>query len=109
MIVTFPPTCTTDASRMAWCCRAQKKLIQLHNAVGKWYREGISENTYNQFPNKVKNRYSYSPQLSQADWDDFDANVFSVVLLAISSAERAERAKAFDSTYWSIDLDGDIN
>jgi len=109
MTVNFPPTCTSDASRMAWCYRAQEKLRLVHNGVGKWWRTGLTQNQYNQFPTKIKNRYPYVAQISKADWDDFESNVFEPVSIAIMAALNVARQDAKDSTYWSPDLDGDIN
>jgi hypothetical protein len=109
MIVNFPETCTTDASRMAWCFRAQEKLRLVHNGISKWYDSGLSEAAYSQFPTKIKNRYPYKPQLSKADWDDFRSTIFQKVEDAIVGAMHQAIREAEASTYWHVDLDGDIN
>ena len=108
MEITFPANCTTEASRMAWCYRAQEKLRKLHNWIGVWYREGIAESIYNQFPVKIKNRYDYSAKLSQAQWSDFQT-VFDSFSNAIIEELLKARQESKDSDFWSPDFDGDIN
>ena len=109
MNINFPANCTTDASRMAWCYRAQEKLRLVHNGFGKWFREGLTENQYDKFPNKVKNRYPYTEQAIEADWEDFQENVFKPISDVIITVMLIARGEAKESTYWNPDLDGDIS
>jgi len=109
MEITFPANCTTDASRMAWCYRAQEKLRKFHNVMGKWFRGGITETVWNKLPNKAKARYPYKAQLTETEWRDFENVVFRTISTTITSALLANRELAKNSTYWSVDLDGDID
>ena len=108
MTVTFPGDCTTDASRMAWCYRAQEKLRLIHNGMGKWYKTGLSEDAYNQFPNKIKSKYPYIPQLSKGDWINFQG-LFEALSSAVVVALLEARQEATESTYWNPSIDTDIN
>jgi hypothetical protein len=109
MIVTFPAECTTEALRLTWCYRAQEILRLVHNGMGKWFREGLTENAYNQFPDKIKNRYPYVPQLSKADWIDFQKIIFRKVFDAIDDARFKAKQEAMESNFWNPSLDEDIN
>lgn len=109
MKIIFPENCTTEASRLAWCYRAQEKLRFVHNGMGKWFQEGLTEAQYNQFPNKVKNRYPYITKITQVNWDDFQQNIFKPVSGTIIEALLIARGEVKSSTYWNPDLDGDIN
>jgi hypothetical protein len=109
MIIIFPENCITDASRMAWCYRAQEKLRLVHNGFGKWFRDGLTENQYNQFPNKIKNRYPYEFQVNESTWDDFQENIFDPLSQAITDELLIARGEAKESTFWNPDIDEDIN
>lgn len=108
MVVTFPVNCTTDASRMAWCYRAQEKLRKFHNVMGDWFRDGITEAKWNQLPNKAKTRYPYKAQLTETEFRGFQDTVYHNIDEAIITAMLENRALAKASTHWPVDLDGDI-
>jgi len=108
MVVNFPNDCTTDASRMAWCYRAQEKLRKFHNVMGAWFKTGIPEATWDKLPAKARIRYPYKAKLTAAEWRDFKDKVFDKLDDAITTAMLANRALAKDSTYWPVDLNGDI-
>jgi hypothetical protein len=78
---------------MAWCYRAQEKLRKLHNVMGTWFKDGITEAKWNQLPNKARVRYPYKAQLTETE---------------IITAMLENRALAKASTHWPVDLDGDI-
>ena len=110
MQVTFPAGCDNPGKRIAWCERAEEKVRIVHNKMGEWYEIGLTLTEYNQFPNKVKNKYPYAPQLSETDWQGFVLNVYRKVIKAIMTARNIEWDNAKqDNTTWSPDLDGDIS
>ena len=105
MALTWPADCITPAQRTEYCYRAQELLRLLHNGMGKWYREGLTHTQWNKFPQKIKNRYPYTAQLSQAHWNDFRNNVFEPIQGRIIDKLLAQRALLFESTSWSINVE----
>jgi len=73
--------------------------------MGRWYREGLTQNQWDKFPQKIKNRYPYQAQLPQADWKDFEMNVFERIDNVIISALLQNRALLKSSTTWQIDVE----
>lgn len=105
MALTFPIDCDTPAKRTEYCYRAQELLRRLHNGMGKWYKEGLTQTQWNKFPQKIKNRYPYAAQLSQADWGDFRNNVFEPIQHRIIEKLLTQRTLLSESITWSIDVE----
>lgn len=105
MALTFPPDCETPAKRTEYCYRAQELLRRLHNVMGAWYREGIAQTKYDKLPLKIKNRYAYTPRLSEAAWLDFTADVFEPISRRITEKLLENRQHLFDSTTWAINVE----
>jgi hypothetical protein len=95
---------------MAWCERAEEKLLLVYNGIGKWHREGLTEVQWSKFPQRVKDLYPYKPQITKEEFDDFDAVVYRNVLYKIRTAFSGEGKKAkLDEVTYDPDLDGDIS
>ncbi len=109
MVINFPAECTKPGDRIAWCERAEEKLLKVKSTVEGWYKAGLTQAQYDQLPNRVKNRYSYVAQLSKADTKDFWENVYKPVVKTILKARNEEWAKAKVDTTYNPDLDGDIS
>ena len=105
MAVIFPANCKTPAQRTEYCYRAQELLRLLHNRMGEWHRDGLTQSQWNQFPQKIKDRYSYMPQLSDADWRDFILNVFEPIEGRIVEKLLNNRQLLFQSTTWTINVE----
>lgn len=105
MALVFPQDCDTPAKRTEYCYRAEELLRRLHNGMGKWYREGLTQTQWDNFPQKIKNRYPYVSQLSQADWDDFTENVFELISARIIEKLLQQRALLYESTTWTINVE----
>lgn len=101
----FPPDCDTPAKRTEYCYRAQELLRELHNTMGRWYREGLTEEQWSEFPQKIKNRYPYKPQLSQDEWDEFLENVFEPISHRIAQGILNNRELLFQSQTWTINVE----
>jgi hypothetical protein len=101
----FPPDCDTPSKRTEYCYRAQELLRRLHNSIGKWYREGLAQSQWERFPQKIKNKYPYKPQLSQDDWDEFLENIFEPISTRISQGILDSRQLLFESTAWEINVE----
>lgn len=109
MKINFPAECLTPASRLEWSHAMQEKLRLLQKYMRLWHVEGISQNIYNQFPNKVKNLFDYTGELlPNSDYKNF-LRKLEEFETALWVALGEEKQKAFDSTYWNPDIDGDIN
>ena len=104
MALTWPIDCTTPSQRTEYCYCAQEKLRVIHNKMGKWYTDGgVTETQYNSLlPQKIKDRYAYTPQLSQADWDDFRDNVFEPINAKITNKLLEQRELLKTSAEWTI-------
>lgn len=105
MALTWPVDCDTPAKRTEYCYRAQELLRRLHNVMGDWYREGVTETKWNKLPQRIKNRYPYKAQLSQAEWNDFLRNVFDPISHRIVTGIGKNRALLFQSTTWDIKVE----
>jgi len=73
--------------------------------MGRWYREGLTQNQWDKFPQKIKNRYPYQAQLPQAEWDDFLLNVFEPISDRIIAKMLENRELLFQSTTWTINVE----
>ena len=108
MKITFPINCTTEASRMAWCYRAEEKLRLIHNAFSRWWDTGLTLVQHNKFPANIKSRYPYIERISTDTRRDFLLNIYSPLEDAIA----LEMGKAIDesraSVFWTPDFDEDI-
>lgn len=110
MGVDYPVGCDTAGERQAWCDRAKEKLRLVHNGMDKWYRLGLTQVQYDLFPNKVKNRYAYKANLTEAEFRDFEGKVYHRYLTVVMAAKgvATENAKQDDVTY-NPDLDEDVS
>lgn len=102
MALNWPVDCDTPAKRTEYCYRAQELLRLIHNGMGKWRRDGLTEAQWNQLPQKIKTRYPYVAQLSEADWNDFTLNVFESISERIIEKLLQQRALLKESTAWII-------
>lgn len=105
MALEFPIDCETPADRIEYCYRANELLRKLHNVFGKWYREGLSQSAYDKLPVKIKNKYSYVPQISRKIWDDFLAVYFDPISKKITAKIIEHKHILFESTRWDINVE----
>jgi len=104
-MLTFPVNCDTPRRRTEYCYRAEELLRLLHNVIGTWYREGITETKWDKLPEKIKNRYPYKPQLSADEWVEFKYNVFNPISARISKGITSNRWLLRESTEWTINVE----
>lgn len=110
MNIIYPANCDTTGKKMAFLERLKKKVILLHNGMGKWHGEGLTEIQYNKLPLKVKNIFPYKPQLSTSDYDKFKNGIYRKLLNVYHDKLGEERNLAReDENTWNPDIDGDIN
>lgn len=105
--LTFPVDCDTPAKRTEYCYRAQELLRLLHNKMGKWYREGgVIQTQWNALlPQKLKKRYPYKAQITEAEWRDFTDNVFMPISERIEEKLNQNRELLLQSTAWQINVE----
>lgn len=104
MPLKFPLDCDSPRRRTEYCYRAIELLRLIHNGMGRWYREGLTQNQWNRFPQKLKNRYSYKTQLTEAEWYGF-INLFDRFEGRVMAALLVNRELLANSTNWSINED----
>lgn len=101
-MITFPSNCNTPEERTGFCYRAQELLRLIHNGMGRWFREGLTENQWDRFPQRIKNRYPYKPKLSQAEWDDF-YRLFEIIQDRVIQPLLKNRELLKSSGKWPVD------
>jgi len=104
MPLVFPANCNSPRERTEYCYRAQELLRLVHNGMGKWYREGLTESQWDKFPNRLKNRYPYKAQLTKKDWDEF-GDLFYKLSSKITEKLLENRELLKQSVAWTIDVD----
>jgi hypothetical protein len=106
--VTIPETYNTRARQIDYLHNLEEKLRDVHNTVGTWYRDGISEATYNTLPTLVTGRYAYTAQLSEADWNDFLTIVFYPIMEQLHDDRNTLKQAARDDGAIDSDIDRDV-
>jgi len=101
----FPANCITPADRTEYTYRYQELLRLLHNVMGTWYREGISETTWSKLPVRIQERYPYKVKLTKEEWADFQLNIFTPASNKIVGAILGQRALLKQSKRWEIDTE----
>jgi hypothetical protein len=78
MPITYPNdgSCDTPKEKLRWLVKAKRKLIKLQNGFAKWYNDGLTQGQYNQFPQRIRNNWSYVPQIDLEIFKDFERNHF---------------------------------
>ena len=105
MAIIFPGDCTTPTDRTEYCYRAQELLRKLHNVFGRWYREGITQNVWNQLPVGLRTTYPYKAQLTQIEWESFFNTTFEPKSNKITEKLLLYRQSLKDSVQWIIDIE----
>lgn len=103
MALTFPADCDSPRRRTEYCYRAQELLRLVYNGMKLWWKEGLTQNQWDKFPQKVKNRYPYKPQLTDAEWKDF-GNLFDRMEEKVTIGIVTQRRQLKESLQWSIDV-----
>ncbi|VAV82523.1 hypothetical protein MNBD_DELTA01-1619 [hydrothermal vent metagenome] len=108
--VRFPANCRTEASKIAWCYRAEELLRIYHNIMGRWSKRPIDNSEWDKLSGNIKARFSFKAEaLTKAEWDEYRDNFHRPKEQAIIGASLASRALAKGSAFWAIDIDGDIS
>jgi hypothetical protein len=87
MAFVYPAPITTPSEKVRYILRLKEYLRLLHNYAGLWYREGLTQNQYDngvdssliagtpgqQFvlTDQIKTQYPYQQNISKPTYDDF--------------------------------------
>jgi len=113
MRVIFPEGCTTPASRLEFCYKAQENTRLLHNFFGEWYDPDKPDIPYDRWfgnapypgiPPEIQAKYPYIAKIDKATWDKFLTEDFEPMSFAISIALGEAKADAAASTFWNPDF-----
>lgn len=112
MPIQFPSGVDTALEKYAYCQRAFEKLNNIYSFFGIWYRQGITQNQYNNLPDKIRIKYPYKTQLTESDWHDFRVNDWDRVGYMITKSILEQRkilvnSQFYDSFIKIEDIDGD--
>lgn len=105
MPINYPIDCDSPRKRIEWLYCAQELLRLLHNAFGKWYRGSLTQEQYDKFPQKVKNKYSYKNKLSEIEWQQFLSEDFDPCSLKISNEICVQRELLKQSKTWDVKIE----
>ena len=105
-VLGYALNCITPAQRTEYAYRCQEVLRLLHNTMGLWCREGLTQTQWNKLPVKIQTCYPYQEYLSAIRWKDFRDNVFEPASQKIAEAICAQRELLKASTTWIIDVEG---
>jgi len=108
--VRFPANCRTEASRMAWCYRAEELLRVYHNIMGAWSKGPVDRSEWSKLAGNIKARFPFKEKaLSRAEWGEYQHAIHRPKEQAIIEATLASRTLAKGSAFWAVDIDGDIS
>ena len=105
MPLSWPADCNTPRRKVEFCHCIIERLRLLHNAFGKWKREGLTETQWNKFPTKVKNRYPYKAQITLEEWRDFKNVVFDKIEEVVYSKMSEQEDLLRASSQWTPNMD----
>ena len=108
MALNFPTGCDTPRRKMEFSYAMIKRLRLLHNRMGDWYRDGITQAEYDQLPNKIKNKLPYTPKLSENKWLAFKAK-FRDYMNVVDDHIGQARKDLQDSAEWTPNVDDVID
>lgn len=101
----YPVDCITSAQRTEYAYRCQELLRLLHNAMGTWYREGLTLTQWRKLPAKIQIRYPYQTKLPLTQWNDFKLNVFEPLSNRIAEAITTQRDLLKTSITWPVGVE----
>ena len=109
MGVNYPSGCDTPGKRIAWCERAEELLRLVHEGMKKWWKLGLTQVQYDKFPVRVKNKYPYVAQSTEATFRDYQRTLHHDWTAKIMHARNIEWNNAKQDTTYNPDLEEDIS
>src|SRR3990172_1862464 len=97
MIVSYPLSATTEASKLSVCYRLDEQLREEHNAFGDLYRAGQLVDT------------GIDALHNEALWIDYQMYIFEPKSKAIHFEIGKNRELASKSIYWNVAVDINVS
>lgn len=91
--------------RLEWLEDAKEKTKNIHNAFNIWHRNGLTLTQYNKFPQKVRNNFSYTPKISDSEWDRFNQDFLEPLNQKICNQFGIQRVAAREDKRFSIKIE----
>ncbi len=98
----YPVGCDTPRERISYLLEAMERLRRLHNAIGTWRREGLTQAQHDQIPQKIKTLYPADLKLSEANWNKFVKDEYDPRAKAIMSVIPDMRKQLGNSNDWNV-------
>lgn len=105
MAIIYPSDCTALGDRLGFLERAQELTKRIHNAFNVWHRKGLTLAQYNQFSQKVRNNFSYTPKISDSEWDRFNQDFLEPLNSKICNQLGIQRAAARASEKYDVKIE----
>lgn len=105
MAIIYPVGCDTPGERLAWLERAKELTKNIHNAFNIWHRDGLTQNQYDKFPQKVRNNFAYTAKISDSEWSRFNTEFLELFNRKICNQLGIQRAAASISTRWEVEIE----
>lgn len=105
MAITYPPDCNTPGLRLGLLTRAKELTKNIHNAFNIWHRNGLTQNQYDKFPQKVRNNFAYTAKISDSEWDRFNKDFLEPLNQKICNQFGIQMAAASTSMRWEVKIE----
>ena len=118
MAIKYPVDCDSPRRKTEYLYAAQELLRYIQNLMAYWYREGITRVQYDNPPllnvpsalqpvvhrifTYLKNKYPFTPKLSQEAWDRFYREDFEPRSNKIIAQIGIQRAQLKASVAWEV-------
>ena len=98
----YPVNCNTPREKISYLYEAQERLQRLHNWIGTWHREGLTQSQYDQIPDKIKALYPVDLKLSKFNWDSFVEDEYNPRANIIISKIPGMKSQLKNRSDWGI-------
>lgn len=105
----FPATCDTPRKRLEFAYAMNAKLRKLHNAMGRWYKDGLTQTQYDKLPAKIRSVIAYTPNITKAQFRDYQHNKHPIYEKLVLDFINQSKAVMEDSTTWVVDVNDVID
>lgn len=102
MPLRFPQDCGTPRRRVEYCYQTQWLAQNIHNQLGRWFREGLTRQDWGKLPKKIKEKLPYQAKLPEARFRDFQRGQYQDVINKIAESLGEQRELLLKSTNWVI-------
>lgn len=72
--INYPSWVDTDEKKLKCLILYGELNERLCNAMGRWFKDGLTQVQYDKLPNRVKLEYPYETKLASTRWRDYEYN-----------------------------------